>query len=128
MTIYRLSPSAPPPLLKPRQGIPVWAAWIRYLSFVYWGFNLLLKIEFAGSTYIQCGSATGLGSGAEGTSSSSNTAGVEACHPVTNLQAALQLPTDPNASPVLEVMVLLAMLVVLRLLVYITLRIKTKSV
>jgi hypothetical protein len=45
-----------------------------------------------------------------------------------NLQAALQLPTNPNESPALEVCVLLAMLVVLRLLVYVTLRVKTKSV
>jgi hypothetical protein len=117
----------------PSQGIPPWAAWIRYLSFVYWGFNLLIKIQFAGSTYIQCGSGSGLGTGTEhsGSSSggsSSSSSGVEPCHPVMDLQAALQLPTDPNASPALEVLVLLGMLVILRLLVYITLRQKTKSV
>jgi hypothetical protein len=114
------------------QGIPVWASWIRYLSFVYWGFNLLVKIQFAGSTYIQCGSGSGLGTGAEhgGSSSSSSTAagGVQPCHPVTDLQAALQLPTNPNESPALEVGVLLAMLVALRVMVYITLRQKTKCV
>jgi hypothetical protein len=46
---------------------------------------------------------------------------------VEDLQAALQLPTNPNDSPALEVCVLLAMLVVLRTLVYVTLRMKTKS-
>lgn len=108
----------------------MWASWIRYLSFVYWGFNLMLKIQFSGSTYIQCGSGgAGLGTGAEHSSSGGAAAGgVEACHPVTDLQAALQLPTNPNESPALEVGVLLAMLVVLRVLVYVTLRIKTKSV
>jgi hypothetical protein len=97
---------------------------------VYWGFNLLIKIEFRGSTYIQCGTGTGLGTGAEAaaaSSSSSSGATVAPCHPVTDLQAALQLPTNPNESPALEVGVLLAMLVVLRLLVYVTLRTKTKS-
>jgi hypothetical protein len=105
----------------------VWASWIRYVSFVYWGYNLLLKIQFSGSTYIQCGTGSGLGTGAEH-SSSSSAAAVQACHEVTDLQAALQLPTNPNESPALEVCVLLAMLVVLRLLVYVTLRVKTKSV
>lgn len=111
------------------QGIPVWAAWVRYLSFVYWGFNLLLKIQFKGATYISCGGSTGLGTGTEHSSSSSSAAGgVQACHEVTDLQAALHLPTNPNESPALELGVLFAMLVVLRVLVYITLRLKTKSV
>lgn len=113
---------------KHTQGIPPWAAWLRYLSFVYWGFNLLLKIQFRDSTYIQCGGSTGLGTGAEGASSSGSAGGVQPCHPVTDLQAALQLPTNPNESPALEVGVLLGMLFVMRLLVYVTLRHKTKSV
>jgi hypothetical protein len=94
---------------------------------VYWGFNLLIKIEFRGSTYIQCGSGTGLGTGSEAAAASSSGPAVAPCHPVSDLQAALQLPTNPNESPALEVGVLLAMLLVLRLLVYITLRTKTKS-
>ncbi|WIA20339.1 hypothetical protein OEZ85_006170 [Tetradesmus obliquus] len=103
------------------RGIPAWISWIRYLSFVYWGFNLLLKIEFAGATYYSCG-ASGLGSGEAA-------AGPAAapCHSVPDLQAALQLPTDPNASPALELGVLFGMLVALRLLVYYTLRQKTKA-
>jgi hypothetical protein len=85
--------------------------------------NLLLKIEFAGATYYSCGSS-GLG-----TLDASSAAGPAAapCHAVPDLQAALQLPTNPNQSPALEVGVLFAMLVLLRLMVYYTLRQKTKA-
>jgi hypothetical protein len=100
------------------RGIPPWISWVRYLSFVYWGFNLLLKIEFAGATYVSCGG--GLGSGDAGPSASP-------CEPVRDLQAALQLPVDPNASPALDVAVLLAILLAFRAAVYVTLRHKTKQ-
>jgi hypothetical protein len=85
--------------------------------------NLLLKIEFAGATYYSCGSS-GLG-----TLDASSAAGPSAapCHSVPDLQAALQLPTNPNESPALEVGVLFGMLVLLRLMVYYTLRQKTKA-
>ncbi|KAF6253780.1 P-loop containing nucleoside triphosphate hydrolase protein, partial [Scenedesmus sp. NREL 46B-D3] len=105
------------------RGIPAWISWIRYLSFVYWGFNLLLKIEFAGATYYSCGSS-GLGT-LDGAAAAGPSA--EPCQAVSDLQAALQLPTDTNESPALEVGVLLAMLVLLRLMVYHTLRQKTKA-
>jgi hypothetical protein len=115
-----------------KQGIPIWAAWLRYVSFVYFGFNLLLKIQFAGQTYVSCGGGTGgLGSGGEAGTHVAVAAGsghlAQSCAPVTDLQGALQLPTNPNESPALEVCVLLGMLVGLRLLVYICLRAKTKS-
>ncbi|EFJ41007.1 hypothetical protein VOLCADRAFT_68689, partial [Volvox carteri f. nagariensis] len=28
------------------RGIPVWIAWLKYVSYIYWGWNLLLKVEF----------------------------------------------------------------------------------
>lgn len=28
------------------RNIPVWISWIRYLSFLYWGYNLLIKAQF----------------------------------------------------------------------------------
>jgi hypothetical protein len=34
--------------------IPIWIAWLKYLSFVYYGYNLLLKIEYAGLTLWDC--------------------------------------------------------------------------
>jgi hypothetical protein len=85
--------------------------------------NLLIKIEFSGATYYSCGN-TGLG-----TLDSSAAGGPSAspCTAVPDLQAALQLPTNPNESPALEVGVLFAMLVLLRLMVYYTLRQKTKA-
>lgn len=108
------------------RDIPLWISWIRYFSFVYWGFNLLVKVEFAGTTYYQCGDSTGLGSSSSSALSTSSSS-VAPCEAVPDLQAALQLPVDPNSSAALEIGVLFAMLVVLRLLVYSTLRQKTKQ-
>lgn len=34
--------------------IPVWIAWLKYLSFVYYGYDLLLKIEYKGRTLWDC--------------------------------------------------------------------------
>jgi hypothetical protein len=82
--------------------------------------NLLIKIEFSGATYYSCGN-TGLGT------LDSSAPSAAPCTAVTDLQAALQLPTNPNESPALEVGVLFAMLVLLRLMVYYTLRQKTKA-
>ena len=28
------------------RNIPVWIRWIKYVSFLYWGFNLLIKTQF----------------------------------------------------------------------------------
>jgi len=36
-------------------NIPAWIAWLKYLSFVYFGYNLLLKAEFRGRTLWDCG-------------------------------------------------------------------------
>lgn len=30
------------------RDVPVWIGWIKYVSFVYWGYNLLCKIQFRG--------------------------------------------------------------------------------
>ncbi|KAG2493515.1 hypothetical protein HYH03_008330 [Edaphochlamys debaryana] len=82
--------------------VPVWIGWIKYISFVYWGYNLLLKVQFRGNTYL------------------------DAAGRAVNVQSALGLPTNPNASPAAEVLVLLAMLAVLRSLTYVVLRRKTE--
>lgn len=34
--------------------IPVWIAWLKYLSFIYYGYNLLLKIEYVDRTLYDC--------------------------------------------------------------------------
>lgn len=46
-------------------GIPVWISWLKYISFVYYGFNLLLHYEYHGRTIYSCidpHGATGSGS------------------------------------------------------------------
>jgi hypothetical protein len=35
-------------------GIPVWISWLKYLSFVFYGFNLLLHYEYQGRTIYSC--------------------------------------------------------------------------
>ena len=36
-------------------NIPAWIAWLKYLSFIYFGYNLLLKAEYHGRTLWDCG-------------------------------------------------------------------------
>lgn len=28
------------------RGIPVWISWLRYLSFLFWGYSLMIKSQF----------------------------------------------------------------------------------
>jgi hypothetical protein len=89
------------------------------LSFVYWGYLLLLKVQFGnGPQYSDCGD---LGGGAAAAAAGAP------CTPVPDLQAALQLPDNLDASPWLEGLVLLAMLVALRVIIYYVLRAKTRG-
>jgi hypothetical protein len=99
------------------RAIPDWISWVKYLSFLYWGFNVCLKAQFAGVQYYDCG---------EGAGGSAARADPQGCVPVANLSEQLQLPTDVEGSPARDVAVLLAMLVALRLAVYTVLRHKTK--
>ncbi|GLI64948.1 hypothetical protein VaNZ11_008352 [Volvox africanus] len=82
--------------------VPVWISWLKYLSFIYWGYNLLLKIQFRKNVYYN--GAT----------------------PVTDLPSALGLQIDPDVGAAPELLVLIAMLVVLRALTYVVLRVKTE--
>ena len=38
----------------PCAGIPDWIAWIKYISFVFYGFGLLLHYEYDGRTIYSC--------------------------------------------------------------------------
>jgi hypothetical protein len=87
--------------------------------------DCVLQIEFSGATYYTCGTL-GLGQAGEAALAPA-AAGVNPCAAVPDLQSALQLPVNPNDSPALDLGVLFLMLVVLRLLVYTTLRQKTKA-
>ncbi|KAI8473752.1 MAG: hypothetical protein J3K34DRAFT_497894 [Monoraphidium minutum] len=104
------------------RDVPIWIRWVKYLSFVYWGFNVLLKVEFGGATYFDCGEADAARAAAAGAP-----AQLRPCAPVADLASALSLPVDPNDSAALDVGVLVATLAALRLLIYVALRKKTKA-
>lgn len=38
----------------PCAGIPDWIGWLRYLSFIYYGFGMLLHYEYHGRTIYSC--------------------------------------------------------------------------
>ncbi|MEW5311333.1 MAG: hypothetical protein WDW38_003059 [Sanguina aurantia] len=101
------------------RSIPVWIGWIKYLSFIYWGSNLLLKTQFGHNQYFDC-TAPGSISG-----SASQDSGP--CVPISNLQESLRLPIDPDSSVWLDTVVLLAMLFFLRIITYYVLRVKTED-
>jgi hypothetical protein len=37
------------------QGIYAWISWLKYFSFIFYGYNLLQKIEFKGRALYDCG-------------------------------------------------------------------------
>jgi hypothetical protein len=132
--------------------IPPFFSWIKYTSFVHWGYCLLVKINYRGVSLYSCrgGELGGVGSGAGGGASdlaaaaapppsngalaSTGTAALAraagaTCVAVPSgppLMAALGLPADPDAAP-WDAAVLVGMLVALRWGVYVVLRRRTKS-
>jgi len=87
--------------------VPVWIGWLKYLSFIYYGFNVLLHVEFGGRTLYDCTSGE--------------------CVPVENLQQALGLQKDPNAPVHFDYAMLFVMFVVFRGALYFVLNTKTKA-
>lgn len=156
-----LSLPPPPPPKKTRKNnsvryIPPFFSWIKYTSFVHWGYCLLVKINYRGVTLYSC-TGGGLGGSGGGSSSSSADASSSSSaatpNPPSNgalastgtaalaraagatcvavpsgapLQAALGLPANPDEAP-WDAAVLVGMLVALRWGVYVVLRRRTKS-
>ena len=89
------------------QNLPVWITWVKYLSWIYYSYNVLSHIEFQGRQFYDC-------SGPDG-----------ACEPVG--WQAIGLPKDPNESVAIEIGVLCLMFVALRIAVYFVLAAKTKA-
>ncbi len=97
---------------------------------MFWGWHLLVYIEFHGRTLLDCPSAM-----ASSTSAAAPTpAGVApgACYETSDLQSALSLTFNPNGNgPLdgawLDVIVLVGMILVLRLAAYYVLRRKTAA-
>ena len=126
------------------RGIPHWISWVKYISFIYWAFGLLLKIQFGGAQYYSCippngggngsaespaAAAGGGGGGDEGNASiAAAGGGGVGCVVVEDLQTVLQFPTDPDAAAWPDALVLVAMLVAYRVAVYVVLRRKTRLV
>ncbi|KIY91979.1 hypothetical protein MNEG_15984 [Monoraphidium neglectum] len=107
------------------RSIPVFISWVRYISFLYWGFNILTKIQFRRYEIFDCGG--------EVTSSSSrgytpdDLRAIPGCSPIADVQTTLGLPADPQAPAWPDAVILIAMLVVLRLAIYYTLKVKTRT-
>lgn len=104
--------------------IPVWIDWIKYLSFIYYGFGLLLHIEYTGRTIYSCtepSTCTQI--------NPSNPQNDPRCT-VIDTQEGLGLSQDPNSSSwvAINVCVLFGFLVIIRILVYVFLRRKTARV
>lgn len=98
------------------QDIPSWISWLKWLSFMTYSYNLLAKIEFGGRTLYYC---------ADG-EIPSDPANTLTCVEADDNQKALNLFVNPNG-PVWEVGVLFGYLIVVRILVYVALRVKTSS-
>ena len=89
----------------------------RYCSFVYWGYSLLLKIQFHDRTYYDYGLRSGLDSGER----------LPDPVPIRNVTNTLSLPRDVNETMWIEVGILLAMLFTFRIAIYFVLRHKTRK-
>jgi len=111
-------------------NIPAWIAWLKYLSFIYYGYNLLLKIEYSGVTLYSCRSS-------DGSATAGGPAGVVVknperdpvnCVPVPpgGLQQILHLQENTETWA-WEAIALLGWLVVFRYAIYWALRRKTSS-
>jgi len=91
------------------KDVPVWIGWIKYFSFIYWGNNLITKIQFSDVHIEAC----------DGSSCS--------IIPQDELQERLNILVDPNARQWPEVIILIAMFIGLRILAYVTLEWQTFS-
>ena len=95
--------------------IPAWIAWLKYLSFVYYGYNLLLKINWVGVELWDCA-----GSNPPAPAADPRCTAV----PPGGLQARLHLQENTEQWP-WEALALMAWLVIFRVAVYVALRRKT---
>eukprot|EP01026_Neomeris_dumetosa_P031549 TRINITY_DN2500_c0_g1_i3.p1 TRINITY_DN2500_c0_g1~~TRINITY_DN2500_c0_g1_i3.p1 ORF type:complete len:686 (+),score=50.56 TRINITY_DN2500_c0_g1_i3:130-2187(+) len=94
------------------RDVPDWADWLKYLSFVYWGYSFLIKLQFQDKRFTDCGEF-----------------GLERskCEEVDDIREALVLPRDIHETPMVEIGVLLGMLIFFRVAVYFVLNTKTRQ-
>ncbi|KAG2431027.1 hypothetical protein HYH02_013459 [Chlamydomonas schloesseri] len=102
------------------RGIPVWISWLKYVSFIYWGWNLLLKIEFSNRAFpcsaIDAGSAAG---------NATLEALAQSSGGVCSVRSADIFEVDVDEPVTKEVCILIAMFIFLRLCIYYALQYKT---
>lgn len=98
------------------QNIPDWIGWLKYVAFIYYGYNTLLKIQFRHMTLYDCGA----------TYNPKHPESNPACTLVTDVQDTLRLQRDPNEWT-WEPIALIVYLLFFRILVYIALRKRTKA-
>ncbi|MEW5296891.1 MAG: hypothetical protein WDW36_000138 [Sanguina aurantia] len=97
------------------QAMPVWISWVKYISWIRWGFNLTLKIEYR-HRGMDCGSLPPAALAAYTASGSTAPCFV-------SQSGALPIDVDEPVYP--EVLILLGMLFALRVAVLEALRMKT---
>lgn len=92
--------------------LPSWLDWINYTSLIYYSYNLIMKIEFRGRGFVDCG---GLGSTGEKST----------CTPVESLEEGLGLGVNTEESVALDVVVMVGALIFLRYALYQVLKKRT---
>lgn len=110
-------------------NIPVWIAWVKYLSFMYYSLALVLYLQFdAGNAPFYSCYATIDGAKCQAVDVD-NPSTNELCDPVINLQHSLGINQDivSQSEAIRNGMILLGFLIVLRIAVYFVLRSKTSS-
>jgi len=108
-------------------SIPVCIGWLKYLSFIFYGFGLLLHIEYSGREIYSCSEIQDNQCMSFDTGSPQNFP--QECQ-VVDTKDALRLNQDPNSSSwvAINVCVLFAFLIIIRFLVYVFLRRKTARI
>lgn len=91
----------------------------RYLSFMYWTYSLLVKIEFSDREVVDCNLTN--------SSAEDDIATNGKCVVVLDVTRVLSLPRSLGETPLLEVGVLFGMLLVFRYVVYLVLWKKTRT-
>lgn len=97
---------------------PPWIEWIKYSSFVFYSYRLLMKLEFSERAVFDCGNI--------GVNKIELDSEIE-CVQVTNIQDALSLPFSVDDSIATDVLILMGILISFRLGLYFILKHKTQS-
>lgn len=93
--------------------VPSWLSWLKYCSNVFYGYNMLMKIEFGDRQYQDCG---GLGLNTNDT-----------CVPIPDLKDALSLSVNVDESIWMDTIVLVVAFFGLRFALYEVLKRKTRG-